>query len=286
MEFLIMPWHETTLQYLALMALGFGIGGYGSLIGAGGGFLLMPLLLVLYPHEHAHHLTAISLAVVCINTLSGTGAYAHMKRIDYKSGLIFAAATIPGSIFGVLTTASIPRKWFEGIFSVFLIGLASFMFLRPKSDARRQLGRFSQPSSGMTRTLASLDGISYEYTFRPLLGISVFLFLGFLASFLGIGGGSLVVPILAYLLNFPVAIATATSQFVVAILTLDATLVHIWLGSFHHGAHRIAALGIGVLVGAQVGAYLSNKIKGLWIIRALAFALVFAGVRMLIGALG
>ena len=281
-----MPWHQTTLHYFVLMALGFGIGGYGSLIGAGGGFLLMPLLLVLYPHDPAHYLTAISLAVVCINTISGTEAYAHMKRIDYKSGLMFAAATIPGSIFGVLTTASISRKLFEGVFSVFLIGLALFMFLRPKSHTEKKLHRHSQPSSGMTRVLAMPHGISYEYTFRPLLGISVFLFLGFLASFLGIGGGSLVVPILAYLLNFPVAIATATSQFVVAILTLSATLVHIWLGSFHHGAHRIAALGIGVLVGAQVGAYLSTKIKGLWIIRALAFALVLAGVRMLIGALG
>jgi uncharacterized membrane protein YfcA len=280
-----MPWHEATPQYLGLIALGFAIGGYGSLIGAGGGFLLMPLLLVLYPHDPAHYLTAISLAVVCINTLSGTGAYAHMKRIDYKSGLMFAAATIPGSIFGVLITASISRRLFEGVFSVFLISLASIMFLRPKSDAGKQPHRHSQPSSGMTRVLAGPDGISHEYTFHPLLGMTVFLFLGFLASFLGIGGGSLVVPILAYLLNFPVAIATATSQFVVAVLSLDATLVHIWLGSFHHGAHRIAALGIGVLIGAQVGAHLSNKINGLWIIRALAFALVLAGVRMLVGAL-
>jgi uncharacterized membrane protein YfcA len=281
----IMIWHQTTFQYLGLISLGFGVGAYGTLIGAGGGFLLMPLLLVLFPYDPAHHLTAISLAVVCINTLSGAGAYARLKRIDYKSGLMFAAATIPGAIFGVLTTASISRKLFEAIFSVFLIGLALFMLLRPKSDTGRHGEKRPQPSTGMTRTLVGLDGISYEYNFHPLLGITMFLLLGFLASFLGIGGGSLIVPIFAYMLNFPVAIATATSQFVVAILTFSATMVHIWLGSFHQGAHRIAGLGLGVLVGAQVGAFLSNKIKGSWIIRALALALVLAGVRMLVAAI-
>ncbi|MDA8140930.1 MAG: sulfite exporter TauE/SafE family protein, partial [Desulfobacteraceae bacterium] len=118
-----------------------------------------------------------------------------------------------------------------------------------------------------------VDGIVFEYEYNRILGMALFFLLGFLASFLGIGGGSLIVPLLVYLLNFPVAIAAATSQMIVAILTFAATMVHIWIGSFHHGAHRIAALGIGVLTGAQLGAYLSCKIKGKWIIRSLAIAL-------------
>jgi uncharacterized membrane protein YfcA len=277
--------HETALQYFALISLGFGIGAYGTLIGAGGGFLLMPLLLLIYPKEHQHTLTAISLAVVFINSLSGAGAYARLKRIDYRSGLMFAAATIPGAIFGVITNASIPRKGFEAIFSIFLIGLALFLFFRPRSDTGPIREKQLSSPGGMARVFKSLDGITFEYHYYPLLGLTVFFFLGFIASFLGIGGGSLIVPILAYLLNFPVFIATATSQFIVAILTFTATLVHIFHGSFHHGAHRIAALGIGVLIGAQFGAYLSNKIKGAWIIRGLALALTVVGIRMLIAVL-
>jgi uncharacterized protein len=274
--------HETAFQYLGLMALGFGIGAYGTLIGAGGGFLLMPVLLFLYPREHQQTLTAISLAVVFFNSFSGTAAYARLKRIDYKSGLMFAAATIPGAIFGVLTNASIPRRGFEAIFSVFLIGLALFLFLRPKSEA--QLAPEARPTQarGLRRIFHSMDGVTFEYQYSLWLGVTVFLFLGFIASFLGIGGGSLVVPILAYLLNFPVFIATGTSQFIVGITTFTATLVHILHGSFHHGAHRIAALGIGVLVGAQVGAYLSNRIRGAWIIRGLALAVAIVGIKMLI----
>jgi uncharacterized protein len=277
--------HETALQYFGLISLGFGIGAYGTLIGAGGGFLLMPLLLFMYPAEHQGTLTAISLAVVLINSLSGSAAYARLKRIDYKSGLMFGAATIPGAIFGVITNASIPRKGFEAIFSIFLISLALFLFVRPKSDTQSTGEEPRSSPHGMARVLESLDGMTYAYHFYPWLGLTVFFFLGFIASFLGIGGGSLIVPTLSYMLNFPVFIATGTSQFIVAITTFTATLVHIWHGSFHHGAHRIAAMGIGVLIGAQFGAYLSKKIKGAWIMRGLALAVAVVGIRMLITVL-
>ena len=86
------------LAYLWLIPLGFMVGAYGTLIGAGGGFVLVPFLLILYPHETAETITAISLAVVFFNALSGSIAYARMRRIEYRSGLIFSAATIPGAI--------------------------------------------------------------------------------------------------------------------------------------------------------------------------------------------
>jgi uncharacterized membrane protein YfcA len=67
---------------LALMALGFGVGAYGTLIGAGGGFVLMPLLLILYPKESPEILTSISLAVVFFNALSGSEAYLRVNEKD------------------------------------------------------------------------------------------------------------------------------------------------------------------------------------------------------------
>jgi uncharacterized membrane protein YfcA len=273
------------VQYFGLIMLGFVVSTYGTLIGAGGGFVLMPLLLLLYPHEDPHRLTAISLAVVLLNTLSGTAAYARMKRIDFKSGLIFAAATLPGAMFGVMTTASVSRQLFEGIFSIFLIGLALFMILKPKSDAPVRRESDHAPAAQGNKCVKQIaNGMIFEYSYNRMLGIVVFFVLGFVASFFGIGGGSLIVPTLAYMLNFPVAIAAATSQFIVAILTCGATLSHLWIGSFHHGIHRIVALGIGMLTGAQLGAQLSNKIKGSWIIRSLAGALILVGFRMIFAA--
>ena len=67
----------TAKSYFELIAFGFGTGIYGALIGAGGGFVLMPLLVLLYPQQNPERLTSISLAVVFFNALSGAGAYSR-----------------------------------------------------------------------------------------------------------------------------------------------------------------------------------------------------------------
>ena len=57
--------------------------------------------------------------------------YALLKRIDYKSGLIFSMATIPGAILGALHTSYIPRRTFDLIFAVLLLAGAAFLGWQP-----------------------------------------------------------------------------------------------------------------------------------------------------------
>jgi uncharacterized protein len=69
-------------------------------------------------------------------------------------------------------------------------------------------------------------------------------------------------------------------------MALTGTIVHIASGSFAHGGvRRTICLGIGVLLGAQVGAALSARVHGTWTIRGLAVALTFVGIRILVMAL-
>jgi uncharacterized membrane protein YfcA len=274
-------------QYVALIALGFGVGAYGTLIGAGGGFVLMPILLLLYPGESPAILTAISLAVVFFNALSGSESYAHMKRIDYKSGLMFATATIPGAIIGALNTGFVDRKLFDTIFGIVVISIALFLFLKPSSEFKFKARKCKDVPCRyrITRHIVEADGESYTYAFNPIIGIGLSFFVGYLSSFLGIGGGIIHVPALVFLLHFPVHIATATSHFILVIMALTGTIVHILNGTFSHGVHRTIALSIGVVLGAQIGALLSNYLRGKWIIRSLAVALVLLGVRILLNAL-
>jgi len=267
-------------HYLGLIALGIAVGAYGTLIGAGGGFVLMPVLLLLYPNQSADLLTSISLAVVFFNALSGSEAYALMKRIDYRSGLLFAGATIPGAVIGALNTSYIPRRLFDLIFGILLIAAAIFLTSRPRQGVTScKASRFSQYC--VARHLVDSHGTEYQYSFNYFVGMAISVVVGYVSSFLGIGGGIIHVPALSYFLGFPVHIATATSHFVLAIMALAATLVHIATGTFAHGVHRTIALAIGVLVGAQIGAHLSEKIQGRWIIRGLAIALGVVGLRIL-----
>jgi uncharacterized protein len=130
--------------------------------------------------------------------------------------------------------------------------------------------------------LVEADGEHYEYSFNPSLGIAVSILVGYVSSFLGIGGGIIHVPALVYFLNFPVHIATATSHSILVIMAFTGTAVHIVTGTFSHGVHRTILLSLGVVLGAQLGASLSNRFKGIWIIRGLAVALGAVGIRILI----
>ena len=275
------------LTYLWLFPLGLAIGAFGTLIGAGGGFILVPILLIVYPNDNTELITSISLAVVFFNALSGSVAYARMKRIDYKSGTIFAVATIPGAILGAVSTAYLPRYAFDIIFGALMIVAGAFLWLSAKDDhmaahaspACRPNG--VKPARWTVRELVDAEGARYHYAYNPVVGIVLSIFVGFVSSLLGVGGGFIHVPALSRLLNFPVHIATATSHFVLAVMALTGTLVHVANGAFAHGTRRTAILAVGVLLGAQIGARLSNRVGGRWIIRGLALALVFVGIRLI-----
>jgi len=265
---LISPW----LHYLWLLPIGVVIGLAGTVIGAGGGFILLPLLLIFYPRESPEILTSISLAVVFFNAASGSAAYSRMRRIDYRSGLIFAAAAIPGAILGALTTYYIPRRWFDLILGLFMMAAAAYLFWHPERPEHAPADS-SEKIPGPSRS-----GI---YVRGALISVAV----GYLSSLLGVGGGFIHVPALVRLLRFPVHIATATSHFILAIMALTGTIVHIATGAFAHGYHRTIILAAGVILGAQAGAWLSNHLQGRWIIRGLAAALVFVGIRVLVQAM-
>src|SRR5262245_17097996 len=262
------------LQAVLLGVLGLAVGTLGTLVGAGGGFILLPLLALLYPHEPAANLTAISLAVVCVNAMSGTIAYARMRRVDFRSGLIYAAAGLPGSILGAFVTHRLDRHVFDPLLGSVLI-LGAIFLLRRKLDD-------SHVSTVATRRLVASDGTVDAYSPRLPLGALLSAGIGFLSSLLGIGGGIIHVPSMVFLLGFPTHVATATSHFVLALLSFAGVAVHARTGTLAPEVHRTLPIAVGVLVGAQIGAALSPRIHGRWILRVLALAIASVGVRLLL----
>jgi uncharacterized membrane protein YfcA len=254
------------------------VGLFGTLIGAGGGFILVPVLLLLYPDKSPETITSISLAVVFLNSLSGSLSYARMKLIDYKSGLLLASTTVPASIFGALTTSYLPRRWFDGVFAFLLIMMAIYLFMRTNRAAKPTA---KIESHTFIRKIIDAQGIEHIYSYNPVLGLITGAFIGYISSLLGIGGGIIHVPVLIHLLNFPVHLATATSHFMLAIMSFSGTLVHLSKGLLANSLSQILPIGIGVIVGAPMGARLSRRVQGNWIQRSLALALIFVGIRLL-----
>lgn len=266
------------LQMLLLIGIGLFVGFIGTLIGAGGGFILVPILLLIFPHVHPDAITSVSLAIVFLNASSGSIAYARMRRIDYKTALIFALATIPGAVLGAYLTSYIPQQTFHFLLGAILILIAIFLLTKPDF---RSKNKPRQTGSLVHRTVVDNKGHSYSYSYNKWTGIIISFVVGYLSSLLGIGGGIIHVPALTSLLNFPIHVATATSHLILAIMALAGTIVHIIEGTLKGQWLTILYLGVGVIAGAQGGAYFSHHAKPSWIIRALAFALLLVGIRII-----
>lgn len=262
---------------LGPVVLGAACACYGTIIGAGGGFVLMPLLLLMYPADPPELLTGVSLTVVFANAASGAQAYARQRRIDYRAGLLFAAAALPGAVAGAFATALLPRRTFDMVFGLCMMSLAAFMLLRAPPENRA----FDGADPSRVHTVHDREGHVYTYVFQAAKGTWLSLGVGFASSFLGIGGGIIHVPAMVYWLGMPVHVATATSHFILAIMSLAGALAHMEQGYFAAVAHKSAFLALGALGGAQVGARLANRVKGRFIILGLAGALILAGARIL-----
>lgn len=267
---------------VVLMLVGLTLGIIGTLIGAGGGFILVPLLLLTQPQLTPDVVTAISTAIVACNALSGSAAYIASGRVDYKAGIVFSIFTIPGSILGVYTTQYIPRHIFDLIFGVVVILLSIYLFV--KGGRKKHGTQVIATGPGLTQQhITDKSGTSFLYSYDMKKGAALSLLVGYLSPILGIGGGIIHVPAMAEWLLFPVHIATATSHFVLAISTSVSTAVHAWNGDYNDPKvlKIVAGLGVGVVIGAQIGARLSKKVKDKVIVKALAVCLAIVGVRIL-----
>lgn len=263
---------------MLLAFIGLFVGAFGTLIGAAGGFLLVPILLFLYPDETPASITSITLTVAFFNALSGSIAYGRLKRIDYRSALFFALTAIPGAILGAFIVTYLSRSVFQYIFGAILLVVSGYLLARP---GKKLTGGFllRWPSR---RYVTDAQQNAYSYSFNLPLGMTIAFFVGVLSGLLGIGGGIIHVPVLTQILHFPAHVATATSQMMTAVTTSAAIGTHLESGTYATEFGRVAVLSAGAVIGAQFGARLSQHVPGVLIVRLLAIGLAVVVLRLLI----
>ena len=260
------------LNLLWLVPLGIFTGAIGTMVGVGGGFIIVPVLMALYPEIEPGRITSLSLAVIAINAFSGTYAYAKQKRVDFRVGSQYAVAGIPGILLGSWVVTWISRDAFNLFMGIVLIALGLFMLSGSKkvnvASKSAEEGRSQNERQPVTR-------------FNRTAGLSIALVVGFLSTVLGIGGGIAHVPALIYFMNYSPHRATATSQYVLACMTLVASIIHVASGHLEGSWYAVGAIGAGMIIGAQIGARWSARIQGFWLLRGLSAIILLIGIRVL-----
>ena len=241
------------LEFFVLPVLGLVVGVFGTMVGIGGGFLVVPILIVAFGFE-PRIAVGTSLVYVFFNALSGSLGYLKQKRVNIHMGLMFAILTIPGSILGAYVTGYFKHGLFQVVFAILLVATSLYLVIRPIKE--KAASRLSDKHTNDVK----FEGKVYNHTPSITKGLIISFCAGFVSSIFGVGGGILHVPTMIFLLEFPVHISTATSHFIIIFSSILGSLSHASLGNVKLDFALLLALG-GIF-GAQLGALVSQKTKG------------------------
>lgn len=258
------------LELIELFGVGIGVGVFGSLVGVGGGLIMVPLfMLTMIPpygttFSNVQQIIGTSLFGVLLNALSGTYAYIRQQRVMFRAAIPFAIATVPGAWLGGYVTEYFTGPGFSITFGLTLVIMGGIMYLK----------------SGGKKANASVEDFDPATAkFNTTLGVVLSFGVGFLSSILGIGGGIIHVPVMVFLLGFPAHIAVATSTFVLMVSSAIGVASHAWLD---HIVWTVAIpVGVGAIVGAQIGARISKKSKPKVIVIILSAVMVLLGIQFI-----
>ncbi|MFB5623607.1 MAG: sulfite exporter TauE/SafE family protein [Nitrosopumilus sp.] len=223
------------IDQLWLIPLGFAAGILGSMIGLGGGVIVVPVLTFLgFPPTAA---ASNSLFAALSNAIASTISYSKQKRIEYPLGLKLGLLSIPGTVLGALISSDVAPDVFKILFGFVLIASAAYIFLRKKIETREKT-------------------ISKQ---MMVFAIGASFFAGIVSSFFGIGGGIIFVPLMVVGMGMAMKKAAPTSHMILLFASFSGVVVHSLLG--HPDFFQAGLLAIGSFVGGLVGARLSVDIK-------------------------
>lgn len=262
-----LPVAEIEINLLIILFFGFLVGFMSGLFGVGGGFLMTPLLIFMgIPAA-----TAVGTESVQILGSSVSGAIAHSrkKNIDYEIGAFLLVGGIFGSTIGVIIFNFLKEAGnidliIKFLYMLFLAIIGSLMLI----ESSMSLIKEKKLKKKEKRKRTFLDYLPLKFKFRQsriyisiLLPVNVGIFVGFLASFMGVGGGFVMVPAMIYLFRMGTVTAIGTSLFQIVFVTLNVSILH---ATFNLTVDLILAifLLVGGVIGAQYGSKYTSKFKG------------------------
>jgi hypothetical protein len=201
-----------------------------SVLGAGGGIIAVPVLLVLF-HLSLSDASGAGLAIVFTAAATSAAGYARARRVDWRTVLVLSPTLMGGAVLGARLSPHVPERWSAGLFAAVLV-LAIVSLFRPKREAPGRASNVTLVATGLV--------------------------LGALTGLLGVGGGFLMVPVLVALGGMPLPRAIGTSTALIAAGSLAGGLSALVLKPSL--VSLVAQLALGAMAGALAGVPLGGRL--------------------------
>ena len=273
---------------LLLAGGGFGAGVFGSLLGLGGGILIVPLLTFGFGLPFRE---AVGVSLVCVIVTSSAAASVYLERhlANLRLGMLLEVFTASGALVGGLVAFLLPDRVLAGLFAMLLTYTGATMLRSGAAATRPGAGPIDSgddpagPADAPGSFRAALAGPGYRPA-RLGAGIGGSVFAGLVSALLGVGGGIVKVPLMNLVMAVPLKVATATSNLMIGVTAAASAIVYLLRG----GIDPLIAgpTAVGVFAGAMVGSRVAQRID-LRLLRLLFVAvLALTAIQMTLRALG
>ena len=262
-----------------LLILGFVIGVPMSMVGLGGGILIVPALILVFglPAQNA---VAVSLVAMCGTTFSAAIGYIRQGRVDYKLSLLYDILDVPGIVLGAYLTTILPRDTLTGLCGLFVVFISLLLIRNRRTAASSK--KNSQQSAGREWKRTKIDSSNqiFEYVIRkPGFALISGFLSGLVGGLAGLGGG-ITDTTTMILLGVPPHIAVASSEFAMALTNGIGVIAH---GILQNILLEYAVpLTIGTFIGAQLGVLASKRAKGGTLTKILSAIALILGLRLIL----
>lgn len=252
----------------------------GSLLGLGGGIIVVPALTLLL-HVDIRYAVGASIVSVIATSSGAAAAYVRDHMANLRVAMLLEVATTTGALTGAFVAGLVSARWLFVIFGV-MLGYSAVMMLRNRTahaedavppdriaDRLRLHDAYYDKAAGRT--------IAYRVTRTPI-GLGMMYVAGVVSGLLGIGSGSLKVPAMDLAMRLPIKVSTATSNFMIGVTAAASAGVYFARGDID--PFVAAPVATGVLLGATAGSHLLARIQSSVIRLMFVVVLLFISAQM------
>jgi uncharacterized protein len=293
---------------LFLLAGGIAAGAFGSLLGLGGGLLIVPLLTIGFglPLREA---VGVSLVCVIVTSSASAGVYLQRRQANLRLGMVLELFTGIGAVVGGAIAFLLDERLLAGVFAV-ILGYMAFSMLRasrgagpaptpdeasPATDDGIQdptdaAGSAATGDAEPDEDARTVDPDAGTLGLRPAAAAKMPLAAvasvgaGVASARLGIGGGLIKVPLMHLVLGVPLRISTATSNLMVGITASTSAIVYLLRGGID--AYATGPTAVGVFIGASLGSRLGHRVNLRYLRLLFVAVMVYTAFEMARRALG
>jgi len=275
------PFEFTLLAFVISGAAGV----LGSLLGLGGGIIVIPVLTLLFKIDIRYAIGASIVSVIATSS-GAAAAYVRERMTNLRVAMVLEIATVSGALSGAFLAGQIKGRWLYVIFGLVMGYSAVMMFHKRNQVVTDEF--VAAPWADWLRLHSSYydEAIKREINYRVArtrVGLALMYVAGVVSGLLGIGSGALKVPAMDLAMRLPIKVSTATSNFMIGVTAAASAGVYFMRGDID--PFVAAPVAAGVVVGATIGSRLLGVLHSRLIRTVFVAVLLWISIQMLIRGL-